>query len=420
LTVTSSPGEGRATDRRTDGSFEPYPVARRARAAHHQRVEPFSLYVHIPYCDSKCPYCDFNSYAVKRWPERDYRDALIAEMATYGAEPPWRDGSVQTVFFGGGTPSLFAPETIAALLDAAFRLWPRALPGREITLEANPGTIDPLKLRGFAAAGVNRISFGVQSFQPRHLGQLGRIHSATDAIDAVEAAHAAGVENVNVDLMFAIPGQTVREWEADLATAVALRPRHISAYNLTYEDGTAFAAWRRSGALVPVPEEAEVAMFTRTRALLAAHGYAQYEISNYATPDHACAHNLNYWHAGAYLGVGAGAHSFARVPPPGRRWGNEKAPGRYIEQVRGAGHARVTEEALSVEQARGEFVFLGLRCSAGFDETVFAQRFEVDFPSAFPHAAAFVRDGFLESVDRHWRLTERGQLFADSIFATFL
>jgi oxygen-independent coproporphyrinogen-3 oxidase len=383
-------------------------------------VVPFSLYIHIPYCDSKCPYCDFNSYAVKRWPERAYREALIAEMTAYAAQPPWRDGAVQTIFFGGGTPSLFASESIAALLEATARIWPRRAPRIEITLEANPGTVDVAKLRGFAAAGVNRISFGVQSFQPEHLTRLGRIHSAAEAIDAVSQARGAGFDGINLDLMFAIPGQTVREWEADLATAVSLGTDHISAYNLTYEDGTAFGAWRRSGALLPLPEEAEVAMFTRAQTLLGAHGFAQYEISNYARPGRECAHNLNYWRAGSYLGVGAGAHSFARTGDAGRRWGNEKSPGAYMDRIAALGHARVSEETLSPEQARGEFVFLGLRCRAGFDGAAFERRFGIDVARAFPHAATLVRDGLLECADGAWRLTERGLMVADSVFATFV
>ena len=383
-------------------------------------MRPFSLYIHIPYCDSKCPYCDFNSYAVKQWPEADYRDALIAELRTYAGLPAWREGAVQTVFVGGGTPSLFAPETIAALLDAVFELWPRSELRIEITLEANPGTVDAAKLRGFASAGVSRMSFGVQSFEPRHLVQLGRIHGPAEAIAAIDGARRAGFEAISLDLMFAIPGQAQSEWEADLALAAALRPTHISAYGLTYEDGTAFATRRRSGSLVPVPEEAEVAMFTRTRALLGMHGYVQYEISNYAVPGFECAHNLNYWRAGTYLGVGAGAHSFCREPDPGRRWSNEKNPGRYIERVRRIGHARVDEEALSLEQARGEFVFLGLRCRAGIDGGDFARRFGIDFARAFPHADAFVRDGYLEHAAGRWRLTERGMVYADSIFTTFL
>jgi oxygen-independent coproporphyrinogen III oxidase len=401
-------------------SIDALPIAPRAPVAHHHRVRPFSLYIHIPYCDAKCPYCDFNSYAVKHWPESEYRDALIAELRASAALPAWREGAVHTVFFGGGTPSLFAPETIAALLDAAFQLWPRAAPRIEVTLEANPGTVDLAKLRGFAAAGVSRMSFGVQSFEPRHLAQLGRIHGPAEAIEAVTGARSAGFDAVSLDLMFAIPGQTQEEWEADVTLAVALRPHHISAYGLTYEAGTAFATWRRSGALVPVPEEAEVAMFVRTRALLGAHGYAQYEISNYALPGCECAHNLNYWRAGPYLGVGAGAHSFARSVDPGRRWSNEKSPGRYIERVREVGHARVSEETLSLEEARGEFVFLGLRCRAGVDGDEFERRFGVDFTRTFPHADAFVRDGYLEHAAGWWRLTERGMIYADSIFATFL
>ena len=383
-------------------------------------MRPFSLYIHIPYCDSKCPYCDFNSYAVKQWPERDYCRALSAEMTAAAAQPAWRDGAVQSIFFGGGTPSLFAPASIAALLDAAGALWPRSAPQIEITLEANPGTVDAAALRGFAAAGVNRVSFGVQSFQPRHLAQLGRIHSAAQAVDALTAAHQAGFDDVNLDLMFAIPGQTLAEWEADLATAVDLRPTHISAYNLTYEEGTPFGAWRRGGRLVPVPEEAEVAMFTRARTLLGARGYARYEISNYALPGRECAHNLNYWRAGAYLGLGAGAHSFAPAATGGRRWSNQRNPALYIERVSGVGQARVSEETLSPEQARGEVAFLGLRCRDGFEANSFARRFGIDVWTAFPHLEGLRRDGLIECVDGWWRLTDRGVLFGDTIFATFL
>jgi oxygen-independent coproporphyrinogen-3 oxidase len=263
-------------------------------------VTPFSLYIHIPYCDSKCPYCDFNSYAAKRWPEADYCAALIRELEGYAAEPAWREGELRSVFFGGGTPSLFDPASIGGLLSAVTRLWPRQGEPVEITLEANPGTVDRAKLAGFRAAGVNRISFGVQSFHPRHLERLGRIHSAAQAIAAIGLAREAGFTNLNFDLIFAVPGQTVEEWEADLEMAVALAPDHISAYSLTYEDGTVFGAQRRSGRIVPVPEEVEVAMFARTQVRLAEAGFAHYEISNYARPGRECRHNLNYWHTGPY------------------------------------------------------------------------------------------------------------------------
>ena len=397
--------------------------------------------MHIPYCLSKCPYCDFNSYAATRWPEAAYTDALIAELETYAGQAPWRCGAVETVFFGGGTPSLFAPRSIGRVLDAIGRLWPDesrlesresrvACPGlstpdsrlstSEITLEANPGTVTLDTLRGFRVAGVNRISFGVQSFHTPHLIRLGRIHSGAEAVAAIRNARAAGFDNLNLDLIFAVPGQTLAEWEADLRTATALAPDHVSAYNLTFEEGTAFHALRARGELVPQPEEIEVAMFSRTRELLAGAGYEPYEISNFARPARACRHNLNYWRAGAYLGIGAGAHSFARVPEPGARWSNARAPHAYIEGVRLRGHARTAEESLSVRQARGEFVFLGLRCREGIDAAAFARRFGIDLVDAFPHAAGLHRDGLLDRAGSRWTLSERGLLLADSIFATFL
>lgn len=391
-------------------------IADRAPGAHDPGVAAFSLYLHIPYCDSKCPYCDFNSYAAKRWPEDDYAAALIAELRHAAIQAPWADGAIHTIFFGGGTPSLFAPATIAALLDAVRALWPVA-GGAEITLEANPGTVDVDKLAGFRAAGINRISFGVQSFHDRHLRTLGRIHSAAQAEAAIAAARAAGFANLNLDLIFAVPGQTLAEWEADLERAIALRPDHVSAYGLTYEEGTAFHAQRRSGALAPQSEEIEVAMFGRARELLGARGYAPYEISNFARPGRACAHNLNYWRAGAYLGVGAGAHSFAT---PSHRWGNEKSPRRYIDRASRDGSARAGEEALSAGQARGEYAFLGLRCSDGFSAADFRARFGVEPDAAFPHLAGLERDALLERAGDRWRLTARGLLVADSVFATFL
>ena len=408
----------------------------------------FSLYVHIPYCHSKCPYCDFNSYAATQWPEAEYTAALIAELEHYAARPEWQ-GELQTVFFGGGTPSLFTPESIARVLEAVRRFWghgSRSLslrksePARapeatdptfdfepsafdsvlEITLEANPGTVTADNLRGFRAAGVNRISFGVQSFHSHHLERLGRIHSAREAIEAVERARAAGFEDLNLDLIFAVPGQTLAEWEEDLRTAIALEPDHISAYNLTFEEGTAFHAMRARGQLRQAPEEIEVAMFTSAQEILGEAGYAHYEISNYARPGRECRHNLNYWRGGAYLGVGAGAHSFAREPKPGRRWSGERNPNAYTRRVREQGHARTFEESLTSSQARGEFVFLGLRLRTGFDGEEFASRFGVDFASAFPHARSLQADGLLLASGPRWRLSERGLMLADSVFATFL
>lgn len=377
----------------------------------------FSLYVHIPYCDSKCPYCDFNSHAARVWPEARYTAALARELAVASADPAWRGGTIRTVFFGGGTPSLFAPDSIAAVLYEVRRHWtldPRA----EVTLEANPGTVDAPKLAGFAAAGVNRLSFGVQSFQQRFLDLLGRIHDGAAAERAVEDAWRAGFDDVNVDLMFALPGQSVAEWRADLRRAVELGTTHVSAYNLTFEEGTAFAALRRRGALAPLDEATEIAMYETTESVLAAAGLARYEISNYALPGRACRHNLRYWRAEPYLGIGAGAHSFA--PQPARRWSNQLGPESYMAAIEAAGRAVAGEEQLSDRQARGEFAFLGLRCCDGIAAADFERRFGVTFAAAFPHCASLRAGGVLEESGGRWRLTERGRMVADAVFATFL
>ncbi len=379
----------------------------------------FSLYVHIPYCRAKCPYCDFNSYAAERWPEARYAAALCSELRHYAQHEPWRGGEIQTIFFGGGTPSLFAPASIERVLQTAADLWGIASDA-EMTLEANPGTVSRATLHGFRAAGINRMSFGVQSFWPHHLQVLGRIHSADDAVAAVGWARAAGFDNVNVDLIFALPRQTPAEWESDLVRAVTLQPEHVSAYNLTYEEGTPFHKLRTQGVLRQLPEEIEVAMYTRTQEVLGAAGFEQYEISNYARTGHACRHNLNYWRSGDYLGIGAGAHSYAASSEMGSRWSNEKIPNRYIEAVEQRGYASCSTEALTEQQARGEFVFLGLRCRTGFSAASFRVRFGDDFPTLFPHAAELQTAGLLECANGRWQLTARGLLLADSVFATFL
>lgn len=376
----------------------------------------FSLYIHVPYCDSKCPYCDFNSHAVRRWPEDRYVASLQCEMRAAALRPEWRDGVVQTVFFGGGTPSLFDPASIKTLLRTVGECWSIGA-GAEITLEANPGTVDAAKLSGFRGAGVNRLSFGVQSFNDQFLATLGRIHDAASARQAVRDAMGAGFDNLNVDLMFAVPGQSVEEWEADLRSAIELGTAHVSAYNLTFEEGTAFFAMRRRGELRPLDEATEIAMYQATARILAAAGFERYEISNYARPGRPCRHNLTYWRLLAYLGVGAGAHSFS---PPDQRWSNELGPEKYMADIENRGHARVREERLSGEQARGEFAFLGLRCCAGIRADEFLDRFGLALLDAFPQCSAMRDRGLLEEVGERWRLTERGLMVADEIFATFV
>jgi oxygen-independent coproporphyrinogen III oxidase len=381
----------------------------------------FSLYIHIPYCHSKCPYCDFNSHAAAVWPEEDYVRALTTEMERRRDEAPWAGASLRTIFFGGGTPSLFQPRSIARLIDSANRLF--GLEGdAEVTLEANPGTVDSEKLIGLNAAGVNRISFGAQSFNPKILKFLGRIHSADETRNAVAMAHRAGFERLNLDVIFAVPGQDLEDVRYDLTEAAALGPDHISAYNLTFEEGTAFFTEMRRGNIRPLENDDQAAMYSLVRTQLPLLGYPMYEISNYAPAGHEARHNLTYWHAESYLGIGAGAHSCAHNDSSGgRRWWNERMPARYIDVATKTGLAEVGGESIDPAMAAGEFAFLNLRLREGFALTEFARRFGVDFATYFgAKVAALFENELLIRAQGRVSLSDRGLELADSVFAEFL
>jgi oxygen-independent coproporphyrinogen III oxidase len=380
----------------------------------------FSLYAHIPYCQAKCPYCDFNSHAASAWPEEDYTNALIAEMHRRAQDTPFRDNSIATIFFGGGTPSLFQPSSIGRILDAAEKTFGIERDA-EITLEANPGTVDQAKLSGFRAAGVNRLSFGAQSFNDVTLKFLGRIHSADETREAARMAHRAGFERLNLDLIFAVPGQTHADVLHDIAEAAALEPDHISAYNLTFEEGTVFFTEMRHGKIRPLESDAQAEMYAAVRAELPQRGYAMYEISNYARDGHECRHNLTYWHNETYLGLGAGAHNFARKGGGGRRWWNERGPARYIALATETGSAEIGSETVEPRSSMGEFVFLNLRLREGFTLEEFNARFGASFDDIFgSQAARLFEGGLLENHRGHIRLTDRGLELADSVFAEFV
>jgi len=380
----------------------------------------FSLYVHIPYCHSKCPYCDFNSYAASTWPEARYVEALIAELAGRAGFEPWTNTSIATIFFGGGTPSLFSPESIGRVIDSAAQRFGIDRDA-EITLEANPGTVDAGRLAGMRAAGVNRISFGAQSFNPETLKFLGRIHGADDTREAARLTHRAGFERLNLDLIFAVPGQTVADVQFDIEAVAALEPDHVSAYNLTFEEGTAFFADLKRGKIRQLSSDDQAAMYAMVREELPRRGFPMYEISNYAPCGHEARHNLTYWHAESYLGIGAGAHSYARVGAGGRRWWNERGPNRYVERVLADGNAEAGAETIDEKTAAGEFVFLNLRLLAGFALEEFQQRFGHSFDHAFgPVAARLIDDGLLIRDAMRIRLSDRGLELADSVFAEFV
>jgi oxygen-independent coproporphyrinogen III oxidase len=380
----------------------------------------FSLYVHIPWCQSKCPYCDFNSHAASSWPEADYTRALISEFEHRVASAPYLGERLKTIFFGGGTPSLFDPKSIGAIIDAANRLCGIETDA-EITLEANPGTVDAAKLSGMRAAGVNRISFGAQSFNPATLKFLGRIHSADETRAAATMAHRAGFERLNLDLIFAVPGQTVADVLFDIESVAALEPDHVSAYNLTFEEGTAFFTDFKRGKIKQLPTDEQAAMYQTVREEIPRRGYAMYEISNYAPPGHEARHNLTYWRGETYLGIGAGAHSFARVENGGRRWWNEKLPARYVAAIEDRQFAEAGAETIDEATAQSEYVFLNLRLRKGFALADFHARFSRHFECIFGSVATPLLNNGLLTIERgRIFLTDRGLEMADSVFAEFV
>ncbi len=378
----------------------------------------FSLYVHIPYCLSKCPYCDFNAYAAQSWPEARYIDALCKEFAYYMQASPWQGEVLETIYFGGGTPSLFQPESLERFLTCVAGHCPLAS-ALEMSLEADPATVSLETLSGYRALGISRLSLGIQSFEPSVLRMLGRLHTGEEALRAIELARAAKFFNLNIDLIFGVPNQTLDLLVRDLNQVFVCEPEHLSMYGLTYEENTPFYAMRQKGVLQPVDEETEIAMSSQVQAACAAHGYERYEISNFARPGHTSQHNLRYWQGGAYLGLGAGAHSFSCMPGWGTRWSNIRNPKTYMEMALSAGRADQHVEHLTQGQARGEFLFLNLRQMDGMSLGGFARRFGRPFFEQFPHAADMMSEGLMIQSAGKVRLTPKGLLVADSVFASF-
>jgi putative oxygen-independent coproporphyrinogen III oxidase len=376
---------------------------------------PLALYVHLPWCVAKCPYCDFNSHVHKgALPEAEYVAALLADLDWDAAAVGGR--VVETVFFGGGTPSLFQPESIAAFL-AGVRARLALAPGAEVTLEANPGTIEHGRFAGYRDAGVNRVSLGAQSFGARQLALLGRIHAAADTGRAVGELEAAGLSNFNLDLMYALPEQTLAGALEDVAAAVAFAPPHLSYYQLTLEPGTVFHA--RPPAL-PDEDLAE-AMQAGTHAQLAAAGYRQYEVSAWARPGAQCRHNLNYWRFGDYLGVGAGAHGKLTLGPGGEvlRTEKPKQPREYLARVaageRPGTRTRVTDEALPFE-----YMLNALRLLEGFAPEDFEARTGLPVRVVDPQIEVALARGLLERRPGGWRPTALGLRFLNDLQALFL
>lgn len=383
-------------------------------------VNPFSLYVHVPFCAQKCPYCDFNTYATPHVPEKDYTNALVAEIRSYASDPRFVGRNLGTIFFGGGTPSLLSPEAIGVIISAADESFGRVR-GAEVTLEANPCAAGLRAMEGFAKAGVNRVSFGVQSFSDPVLKALGRDHSAHDARESVRTAVQIGIKNVSLDLIYGVPGQTVGGLERDLEEALELPIKHISAYALSVEPGTPFFQRQERGLLETPSDEAVAAMMDRIPVILEPRGFHRYEISNYAHPGFESRHNLVYWVGGDYLGVGAGAHSYCQSfnnqgLHAAERWSTLANPSAYMAAVQKTG-AVSWRESLTLDALRFEFFYLGLRRIAGVSRADFEARFGHSWDTQYGDVLHELKaEGFLAMSQEAAWLTSEGIKLSDSVF----
>ena len=379
-------------------------------------MPPLALYVHLPWCVRKCPYCDFNSHQLKSAaPSDSYIDALIRdlelELPLIGSRP------IETVFFGGGTPSLFPPQAFERLLGAV-RSRATVAADVEVTLEANPGTIERGAFAGYRDAGINRVSLGAQSFSTPALARLGRIHAADDTVRAVDELRQAGIVNFNLDLMYALPDQSVADALADVEKACSLAPTHLSHYQLTLEPGTVFHSRPP-----PLPDDEDAwTMQNECQALLAARGYEQYEVSAYASAGHRCRHNLTYWRFGDYVGIGAGAHGKLTLGLPDRilRTAKPKQPREYQDRIAAAAGPIGERPFVAQDQVPFEFMLNALRMNEGFSVADYEARTGLNLRAVEPVLLQAQSRHLLERTAHGWRASETGRRFLNDLQAAFL
>jgi oxygen-independent coproporphyrinogen-3 oxidase len=377
------------------------------------------LYIHIPYCRQKCPYCAFFSQERAGSDLNRYTGLLLQEMLL-AAEDTAPRSKLDSIYFGGGTPSLLDPHQVAALLHQAESLFGLAA-SAEVTLEANPGTVDFQRLAGFRQAGITRLSLGIQSFDDRMLRTLGRIHSAHQARETFTAARRAGFRNIGIDLMHALPGQTGAMWLAELRQAVQLDPEHLSIYGLTIEEGTPFAAQYDSDSRLLPDEDLSAEMFETADEFLEAHGYEHYEIANYARTGFRSRHNSGYWKRDGYLGLGAGAHSFLRDAGYGSRFSNAADLDEYSTALQHGVLPRRDTHLLARGDAMAEYLFLGLRMAEGVTFSDFEQEFGAGLSDVYRQELALLLDQRLLAEDTSGiRLTRRGLILSNQVFQRFL
>ncbi len=398
----------------------PHLPAQRSEIASSTALPPLALYIHWPFCRKKCPYCDFNSHVREGVDHAAWRAALLRELAYWHARAPQR--IVTSIFFGGGTPSLMEPATVAALIDRAASLWGLA-PECEITLEANPTSVEAAKFAALRAAGVNRVSLGVQSLRPESLQFLGREHSATEALEAVALA-AKTFDRYSFDLIYALPNQTLAAWEKELTEALHYARGHLSLYQLTIEENTAFHHAYHVGKSFALPEESlAAALYQQTQAHMQAAGLPAYEISNHARPGEESRHNLSYWRSDSYIGVGPGAHGRVDLMDTRVATANLKSPERWLAAVGAQGHGLDEALPLTLAERAEETLLMGLRLPR---EGVLLNRLSADIRGylqslwADGRLTPLTQHGLLTLTDDRLTTTDRGQLVLNTLLETLL
>jgi oxygen-independent coproporphyrinogen-3 oxidase len=374
-------------------------------------MKEVGLYIHIPFCKQKCSYCDFNSYVCNEDKVHNYIDALIKEIKMYNKQAQFK---FNTVFFGGGTPTFIHYKHIEAIMH---EIEPYIIEGAEISMECNPGTVNLESLKAYKSMGINRLSIGLQAWQPELQKSLGRIHNTEQFLTNIEEAREAGFENISADLMFALPGQSLEMWLETVERVAELGLKHVSCYSLKVEEGTPFYKLYEQNQLQLPEEELDRAMYHNAIGLLRKHGLYQYEISNFAAPSYECKHNLIYWENKEYLGVGAGSHSKLS----GVRFSNFRSIETYIEQT--ALETLPIEEKIeiAIEEDMWETIILFLRLNKGLDIEYFNQRYKVDFMNKYAEVISkIVKNDLAEIVNNHLRLTELGMDLSNSVFIEFL
>ena len=377
--------------------------------------QPLGLYIHIPYCIHKCGYCDFNSHPIKQDEMNHYIDALVAEMKHY-AKTYSNTHIIRTIFLGGGTPTTLTVYQLERILKECVSEFTVASDA-EITIEANPATIDKEQLKSIRQTGYNRISIGVQSFDKAELKLLDRAHGPEEIHSTVDRARKAGFDNLSLDLMFAVPNQSLSSWESNLNKALEKNPEHLSTYNLTIEQGTAFSKLQSNGKLIMPDDDHQLELYKRTIERLTKKGFHHYEISNFAHRGKECKHNITYWENKNTLGLGAGASSYMN----GTRFKNINLPAHYIRQVKEKKIAVEHSETLEPRQAMGETIMLGLRLLQGISIHQFEKRFQISFINLFRNIISALKEKELVIIEKDYlRLSQKGLFWADSVILEFI